>query len=147
MLSFGSAALAAGAPAAPLGRTPQPVIERARGEQCVAEPSFMRRNHMDMLKHRRNETVHQGVRDPKASLQACISCHASAQTGSVATAKTDFCVSCHSYSAVKIDCFECHASKPQTTSLLPLNHPQVANAATRLAAQWRAVAARPGAQP
>ncbi len=24
-----------------------------------------------------------------------------------------FCQSCHSYASVKIDCFECHASKPE----------------------------------
>jgi hypothetical protein len=29
----------------------------------------------------------------------------------VAAAPGDFCVSCHTYAAVRIDCFECHASK------------------------------------
>ena len=91
-----------------------PAIERAaRGDKCVADPEFMRRNHMDLLKHQRNETVHLGVRGGRDSLQGCISCHASASTGSVAQAKGDFCVNCHSYAAVSIDCFECHASKPQ----------------------------------
>jgi hypothetical protein len=42
-----------------------------------------------------------------------VSCHASKTTGSVAAASTDFCSSCHAYAAVKIDCFECHANKPQ----------------------------------
>ena len=37
----------------------------------------------------------------------------------MAQAKTDFCVSCHSYAAVKIDCFECHASKPRTAPPAP----------------------------
>ena len=32
---------------------------------------------------------------------------------SVAASDTNFCVSCHAYAAVKIDCFECHATKPQ----------------------------------
>ena len=73
----------------------------------------MRRNHMDLLRHQRNETVHLGVRDARASLKGCIACHASPQTGSVALAQTDFCVGCHSYAAVQLDCFECHASKPQ----------------------------------
>jgi hypothetical protein len=102
------------AAAEPAGRTPQPVIERATaGTQCVAEPSVMRRTHMDRLKHQRNETVHRGVREARDSLQGCIGCHASVATGSVAQAKTDFCTSCHSYAAVQIDCFECHASKAQ----------------------------------
>ncbi len=89
----------------------QPAIQPARGGECVADPAFMRRNHMDLLKHQRNETVHRGVRDPRASLQGCIACHASTETHSVAVAKGDFCVSCHSYAAVKVDCFECHSSK------------------------------------
>jgi hypothetical protein len=100
--------------AEPTGRTPVPVIERAtQGEKCVADPAFMRRNHMTLLKHQRNETVHRGVREARDSLQGCIACHASAATGSVAQAKTDFCTSCHGYAAVQIDCFDCHASKPQ----------------------------------
>jgi len=114
-----------------------PTIERARGEKCVADPAFMRRNHMDLLKHQRDETVHLGVRDAPASLKACIGCHASTATGSVAVAKTDFCVSCHSYAAITIDCFECHASKPQASASLPLNHPQAGTVPSKQVAQWR----------
>ena len=95
------------------GRTPVPVIERATpGSQCVADPATMRRTHMDLLKHQRDDTVRGGIRGAKASLKACVECHASRETRSVAAAKADFCVSCHSYAAVKIDCFECHASRP-----------------------------------
>ncbi len=95
------------------GRTPLPIIEpAAKGEQCVADPAFMRRNHMDLLKHQRDDTVFGGIRGAKNSLKECIACHASNKTGSVAKADTNFCVSCHSYTAVKIDCFECHASRP-----------------------------------
>lgn len=91
----------------------QPAIERATaGTQCVADPVFMRRNHMDLMTHQRVLAVHEGARDGKFSLKQCVACHASRQTGSVAAGPNDFCVSCHSYAAVKIDCFECHASKP-----------------------------------
>jgi hypothetical protein len=31
----------------------------------------------------------------------------------VAKSETNFCQSCHNYTAVKIDCFECHSNKPQ----------------------------------
>jgi formate-dependent nitrite reductase cytochrome c552 subunit len=104
----------------------------------VADPAFMRRNHMDLLKHQRNETVHLGVRDARASLKGCIECHASKATGSVAAAKTDFCISCHSYAAVKVDCFECHSSKRQTVGLAaPLDALQSTTVIARLAAQWR----------
>ena len=130
------------------GRTPYPVIETAsQGAQCVADPAFMRRNHMDLLKHQRSETVRQGVRDARASLKGCIACHASAATGSVAVAKDDFCVSCHSYAAVKIDCFECHASKPQASAALPLDHTQTGRAAPRLVAQGRPLSAQPASAP
>jgi predicted CXXCH cytochrome family protein len=99
-------------------RTPRPVIEPARaGTQCIADPATMRRDHPSMLKHQRDLTVHGGIRGAKASLKACIDCHASAATGSVAKADTNFCVSCHQYAAVRIDCFDCHATRPHDTAL------------------------------
>ena len=101
---------------------PKPIVEKAlKGEQCVEDTDDMRRNHMKYLTHQRDETVHEGIRTKKHSLKECINCHASKETASVTAAKDNFCVSCHSYAAVKIDCFECHSSKPQTsTSLHPL---------------------------
>ena len=86
------------------------------GTQCVAPPDVMRRNHMDFLKHQRDDTVHGGIRGAKFSLKGCIDCHASQKTQSVAKDETNFCISCHSYAAVKIDCFECHASKARTVA-------------------------------
>lgn len=90
-----------------------PAVERAaKGERCVEDVAEMRRNHMRYLKHQRDDTVHGGVRGAKHSLKGCIDCHASAKSGSVAQTPQDFCVACHQYAAVKIDCFECHATKP-----------------------------------
>lgn len=108
------AALAATlAAAADLG----PVVVPAKpGTQCVADPALMRRDHMVYLKHQRDETVHLGLRGAKFSLKGCIDCHASAATGSVAAAPGDFCVSCHRYAAVSIDCFECHSGRPRTVA-------------------------------
>ena len=94
-------------------RVSQPVIEAARGGQCVADPAFMRRNHMKLLKHQRDDTLRGGIRMGPYSLKTCIDCHASKTTDSVATSDTNFCQSCHNYAAVKIDCFECHSNKPQ----------------------------------
>jgi predicted CXXCH cytochrome family protein len=90
----------------------QPVIEPARSGPCVEDAPTMRRQHMEYLKHQRDATVHGGVRGAKYSLKTCVACHASQQTNSVTAASTNFCVSCHSYAAVKIDCFECHANQP-----------------------------------
>jgi len=91
----------------------KPVLAPAKGEKCIAPPEVMRREHPDMLKHQRDLTVHQGVRGAKVDLEQCVECHASKQSGSVAATKQDFCESCHAYAGVKIDCFECHASRPE----------------------------------
>jgi hypothetical protein len=107
------AASAGSADAKPGVTTLQPAIQAALRGPCVAEPAFMRRKHPDLLKHQRNQTVHLGVRDTRASLKGCIACHASSTTGSVAVAQSDFCVACHSYAAVRVDCFECHSSHAQ----------------------------------
>jgi len=100
------------------GGVPQPVIETARAGQCVEAPAFMRRNHMKLLMHQRDETMRGGIRTGKYSLKACIACHASQTSQSVTAAPTNFCQSCHSYAAVKIDCFECHANKPAVNTAL-----------------------------
>ena len=95
------------------GQVPQPVIEAARGGQCVEDSAFMRRNHMQLLKHQRSDTLRGGIRTGKYSLKACVDCHASQTTNSVNASSTNFCQSCHAYAAVKLDCFDCHTSKPQ----------------------------------
>jgi predicted CXXCH cytochrome family protein len=87
-----------------------PALERARAEPCVAEPARMRRDHMEMLKHEREASVQRGEKG-SASLRQCVECHASRESGSVAQRREDFCVGCHAYTGVKLDCFECHASK------------------------------------
>lgn len=124
-------------------RTPQPVIEPARpGTQCVAEPATMRREHPAMLEHQRDLTVHGGIRGAKASLKACIACHASPATNSVAKSDTNFCISCHSYTAVRIDCFGCHATQPKPTAFHPIVQSGAQGvAAARLAAQLKALPA------
>lgn len=89
-----------------------PRLERGKGEKCVEETQLMRRNHMDFLKHHRDETLRKGIRTTRHSLKQCVECHASEKTGSVAASKEDFCAACHSYASVKLDCWDCHATKP-----------------------------------
>ena len=116
LMAVGVAAAAACAQPALAGdsRVPLPAIEAARaGTSCIADNATMRRDHPSMLVHQRDATVHGGIRGAKASLKGCVDCHASANTSSVASAPGDFCQSCHAYAAVKIDCFECHSSRPQ----------------------------------
>ena len=92
-------------------RVPLPTIDAGTGERCVEDTAFMRRNHMELLLHQRDRTVHDGIRTTKHSLANCVTCHASRKTGRV-TGTDGFCASCHSYAGVALDCFECHADKP-----------------------------------
>lgn len=97
-------------------RVPRPTLDAPQGDKCIADPDFMRRNHMKLLLHQRDDTVHTGVRPRNTSLEGCIACHASRQTGSVIGSNENFCQGCHAYAAVKLDCFECHASKREAAS-------------------------------
>ena len=100
-------------PAGATAGVDKPLIEKAKSGPCIAPPEVMRREHPDLLKHQRTITVHEGVVDAEVSLDKCVACHASRETGSVAARPQDFCESCHAYAAVKLDCFECHASRPE----------------------------------
>jgi len=93
-------------------RVPQPTVGITTAGKCVEDTQFMLRNHMDLLKHHRDRTVHEGVRTTQHSLANCVACHASPQTGRVTGSKEAFCEGCHRYAAVKLDCFECHADRP-----------------------------------
>lgn len=98
------------------GRTPAPHPPRAQGEHCVADTGFMRRNHMLMMFDHRKDVLHQGIRTPQYSLAGCVSCHAvKGDDGKPVSFASEqhFCRTCHSYAAVSIDCFECHASRPE----------------------------------
>lgn len=92
-------------------RVPKPEIAIAAPGQCVEETQFMLRNHMDLLKHHRDRTVHEGVRTTRHSLSNCVACHASPETGRVTGSRDAFCESCHRYVAVKLDCFSCHSDR------------------------------------
>ena len=100
-------------------RVPLPNITVDKSTTCVAPPDVMRRTHMDMLKHRRDKTVHLGVRGGDESLTRCIECHASKTTGAAIGAPDAFCQSCHDYVGVKLDCFECHQGKPGASGAMP----------------------------
>jgi len=108
----------------------KPMLERGKGERCVEDTDFMRRNHMVLLKHHRDDTLRRGIRTTKHSLKGCVDCHASSKTGSVASSKEDFCMACHVYTGVKLDCWDCHATKP-----MKLYRPAAASHSTPLTVQ------------
>lgn len=105
--------------AATVDRVPAPKPPRGRGEKCVAETDWMRRNHPSALTHQRDSTVHDGIRTQRFSLKGCIDCHAvTGADGQPVTSASPqhFCRTCHDYVAVRVDCFECHASRPVAAS-------------------------------
>lgn len=125
-----------------LAGPPKPA--RGQGDQCVAPTDWMRKNHMSVLKHQRDDTVHEGIRTRTFSLKGCIDCHAVAGADGKAVSASDpkhFCRTCHDYAAVRMDCFECHASRPEggvigkvktgaaETGELPPGHPASSDSA------------------
>jgi [DsrC]-trisulfide reductase subunit J len=90
-----------------------PKLDIGKGGHCVEDPKFMRSNHFKLILHQRVATVRQGIRGSKYELTNCVECHASKVNHSVLGTNQNFCQGCHVYAAVKIDCFECHSSKPR----------------------------------
>jgi hypothetical protein len=83
---------------------------------CVEPTDDMRKNHMEYILHQRDATVHEGIRTKQHSLVECINCHVSdAPDAPRVSSEEHFCNSCHSYAAVRIDCFQCHADRPVDT--------------------------------
>ena len=98
--------------------TPFPTIHEPADEslKCIQPEEEMRRNHMNYILHERDETMHEGVRNEPGSLAACIDCHVEPnEKGEIAGIDSNehFCSSCHQYASVQIDCFQCHADRPQ----------------------------------
>lgn len=98
--------------ASPHARGAPPVIKIEKPGQCVEPTALMRRDHMKLILHQRDQTMVRGIRTTKHSLKNCIDCHASPKTNSV-LGKEGFCESCHTYAAVQMDCFECHSPSPR----------------------------------
>jgi [DsrC]-trisulfide reductase subunit J len=90
-------------------------------EKCVQPVEEMRKNHMNYILHQRDETVHEGIRTRRYSLEECVNCHAARNAAGDYIPVNDpdqFCFSCHNYAAVNIDCFQCHATRPVRPSTL-----------------------------
>jgi hypothetical protein len=97
--------------------TPLPMIrEPSNADKCIHPEDEMRRNHMKYILHERDETMHEGIRNEPASLANCIDCHVEPdENGEIAGIESEehFCNACHQYASVQIDCFQCHADRPQ----------------------------------
>ncbi|NOZ11091.1 MAG: hypothetical protein GXP09_08655 [Gammaproteobacteria bacterium] len=101
---------------------PKPEIPKAKGDQCVEDTDYMRRNHMVTILHQRDETMRSGIRTKKHSLKNCINCHATKTESGKLSVLGDkgFCQSCHTYASVTVDCFSCHSSTPEKNADLNL---------------------------
>lgn len=98
---------------------PKAKTKASEKTECVEPVTVMRKNHMEFLKHKRDETLREGVRTKKHSLVECIDCHVTPDDkGEYARIGDDghFCSSCHNYAAVNVDCFDCHSDLPEDAS-------------------------------
>lgn len=103
-----------------LGPVPPKAKAKASEKTVCVEPiSEMRRNHMTLLKHKRDETLREGIRTKTHSLAECIDCHVTPKKNGEFARIGDsehFCSSCHNYAAVNVDCFDCHSDLPEDAS-------------------------------
>jgi len=86
--------------------------------QCVETVEEMRKNHMSYIIDQRDDTMRSGIRTKQHSLKECIDCHNAPDADNKVASSKDkdhFCSACHVYVAVQIDCFKCHADKPENT--------------------------------
>lgn len=84
-----------------------PELEKAKGNACVADTTYMRSFHMDLLNTWRDEVVRHnqrvytapdGTKYNKSLTHTCLNCHT----------KDKFCDKCHNYLKVDPYCWDCH---------------------------------------
>jgi len=127
-----AAAVALPANAEGEGWTPRPLISKGKGDKCVEPTDVMRERHFEFILPQRDETPVQGIHSVQHELTGCVECHAKRDDNGAylpVDAKGQFCESCHSYTAVTIDCFSCHSAKPEEsakvqTSISTADHSQ-----------------------
>jgi len=87
---------------------PELTAKAKEAKECVAETSYMKSSHMQLLDEWRNTVVRDGERYYKAkngkvyykSLQTtCLDCHSN---------KSKFCDQCHDYVGIDPYCWTCH---------------------------------------
>ena len=117
-LLIGACAPGMAADANPEENSSGPFIPKAQrrfseAQGCVEPTEDMRANHMEYILDQRDATVHEGIRTKQHSLVECINCHVSdAPDAPRYESEKHFCNSCHTFAAVSIDCFQCHADRP-----------------------------------
>lgn len=93
----------------------QPALAQLVDLHRTEAPRMMIQYHPAALEAHRHEVIYQGVRHPDGSIEQCVTCHIVKGRDGQPVGFDDprhFCRQCHDEAAVKIDCFECHNSKP-----------------------------------
>jgi Fe-S-cluster-containing dehydrogenase component len=90
------------------------VSKAAKLDNCVEPTEYMRRNHMELIRHQRDTTVYGGIRSTKHSMAGCVNAtSADDQQPVPVNGDGQFCEACHDYAAVTLNCFDCHATVPE----------------------------------
>jgi hypothetical protein len=116
MLLAAACVFATAAVADPMWRQNGNSKAATEGGQCVRPTDWMRRNHMDLIQHDRDVTVHQGIRTVDGSLSECINCHVNQDDSGApmpVNGPDQFCAGCHEYIGTTLDCFSCHSTVPR----------------------------------
>lgn len=88
-----------------------PAIQAMDEKACIYDTEFMRDNHMEILHDWKVQVVREGNRTLvtpdgetyEMSLQnTCMECHSNYE---------DFCQSCHEFSGVEPNCWQCHTNE------------------------------------
>lgn len=77
--------------------------------------SEIRKMHPEFLLHKRDKTVHQGIRTRRNSLKECVDCHSTTKNDEYVpiNAPEQFCSTCHQKVGTSLDCFSCHRTTPK----------------------------------
>lgn len=83
-------------------------IEQLDEKQCIESTEFMRKHHPKLLSDWREQAVREGETEYISSSgetwemsleNNCLQCHSN---------RSEFCDSCHTYTAVELYCWDCH---------------------------------------
>ncbi len=85
------------------------------GMSHAASLIMQRKMHPELLSHKRDKTLRQGVRGGNVQLKKCVECHTSVDKSGdyiPVNAPDQFCSTCHQKVGTSLDCFSCHRTTP-----------------------------------
>ena len=88
---------------------------KREGMSHAASLIMQRKMHPELLSHKRDKTLRQGVSGGYTQLQKCVDCHTSVDKNGEhipVNAPDQFCSTCHEKVGVSLDCFSCHRTTP-----------------------------------